>query len=177
MTKEEIINNLIQTHGYVKYLEIGYGSGYCFARVQCTNKEAVDPYTTSEHDNVYAMTSDQLFEDLSKDEKFDIIFIDGLHHAEQVRKDINNASKHLTEKGCIVIHDIEPEDEAQQTVPKQQKVWTGDVWRAWDGFKKKYPDVHAETYPVQYGLGVIFPNGKVFRAHFEDMKTTWQERK
>ena len=175
MTKEQFINDLIQENGYRSYLEIGYGSGDCFGQIQCEHKTAVDPDAEGCNENLYKCRSDEFFASLT-DQEFDVIFIDGLHHADQVRKDINNASKCLSPGGVILLHDINPETEEMQIVPRQQKEWTGDVWRAWDGFKKKYPDVETKEIPVRYGLGLIFPNGKKFRAHFEDMDTTWQER-
>ena len=48
------------------------------------------------------MTSDKFFKD---NEKFDIIFIDGLHTFEQTIKDIDNSIKFLRDKGVILIHD------------------------------------------------------------------------
>ncbi|NGM63496.1 class I SAM-dependent methyltransferase [Sphingobacterium sp. SGG-5] len=175
MTKEQFINDLIQEKGYRSYLEIGYGSGDCFGQIQCEYKHAVDPDIQDGHEYLHKCNSDEFFAS-AKDQEFDVIFIDGLHHADQVRKDINNASKHLSADGVILLHDIHPETEEMQIVPRQQKEWTGDVWRAWDGFKKKYPDAQTQEVPVRYGLGLIFPNGKKFKAHFEDMETTWQER-
>ena len=42
-------------------------------------------------------------------QKFDIIFIDGLHEYDQVKKDIVNSLKFIDEKGFILIHDLLPE--------------------------------------------------------------------
>ena len=171
MDKESIINDLIRENGYTKYLEIGYGDGYCFNRIECEFKEAVDPSGSGDH--VIGMASDDYFKE--NEEKFDVIFIDGDHRCEQVRKDIINASKVLSENGVILVHDIAPEEEAQAIVPRQQKVWTGDVFKAWEGFKDKYPEVETQEFDVQYGLGAIWPRGKKFRAHFEVKTMTWKE--
>ena len=173
MTKEEIINQLIKDNGYKSYLEIGYGDGYCFNQIECAFKEAVDPKFEGKDNRVFGMPSDDYFKE--NETTFDVIFIDGLHHANQVRKDIINASKILSEKGVILCHDIAPEDEWQSIVPRKQRVWTGDVYKAWEGFKEKYPDIEVQEYPVQYGLGAIYPNGKKFRAHFEIKEMTWEE--
>lgn len=171
MTKEQIINSLIKDSGYSSYLEIGYGDGHCFKQINCDDKVSVDPASSGAS---FKGTSDEFFG--QNDRKWDVIFIDGLHEAAQVRKDIVNAAKCLTDHGAIILHDIAPETEAMQVVPRQQREWTGDVWRAWDGFRKKYPDVRTEEHPVKYGLGVIFPEGKKVKAHFEDMETAWHER-
>lgn len=171
-TKEEIINALIKDNGYTSYLEIGYGDGSCFHQIKCDKKVAIDP-EIRDTPGVMCMTSDELFS--GETWPVDIVFIDGDHTCGQVRKDINNASKVLSENGVILVHDIAPEEEAQAVVPRQQKVWTGDTYKAWEGFKAKYPDVETAEYPVQYGLGAIFPNGKKFRAHFEVKEMTWDE--
>lgn len=178
MDKEAIINQIIKENGYRSYLEIGYGDGYCFNRIECKYKAAVDP-EAPEGEGLYKMTSDEFFagpvDGAHGGNGFDVVFIDGLHHADQVRKDVINASKVLSENGVILLHDIAPEDEAQTIVPRQQKVWTGDVFKAWQGFKEKYPEVETRVYDVQYGLGAIWPKGKKFRAHFEVKEMTWDE--
>lgn len=178
MTKEEAINRIIKEQGFTKYLEIGYGDGYCYNQIDCKYKAAVDP-EAPQGDDLYKMTSDEFFsgpvDGAHGGNGFEVIFIDGDHTCEQVRKDIINASKVLTENGVILLHDIAPEEEGQAIVPRQQKVWTGDVFKAWEGFKEKYPDVPTGEYDVQYGLGAIFPNGKKFRAHFEVKEMTWEE--
>ena len=49
------------------------------------------------------MTSDEYFSKFK--DKFDIIFIDGLHHYEQVKKDIFNSLEILNSNGIILMHD------------------------------------------------------------------------
>lgn len=63
--------------------------------------------------------------------KFDLIFIDGLHTAEQVRKDFNNALKVLSPNGFIVIHDCNPIKEEHTIVPRPtpRGIWNGDVYK------------------------------------------------
>ena len=59
-------------------------------------------------------TSDEYFESIKDTEvKYDIIFIDGLHHNEQVLKDVENSLKHLSEGGSIVCHDCLPSEESR----------------------------------------------------------------
>ena len=48
------------------------------------------------------MTSDEFFEKYPE-EKFDVIFIDGLHHYDQCQKDTINALKKLNESGIILL--------------------------------------------------------------------------
>ena len=164
MTKEEIINQLIEDNGYTAYLEIGYGDGYCFNQIECESKVAVDPNINGTP-GVMCLSSDELF--AGEMWPVDIVFIDGLHHAEQVRKDINNACKHLSETGAIILHDTYPHSEEMQEVPRKVKNWTGDCWRAAVGFIAKYPNVVVRTHKCDYGLTIIFPAGMKPRAKYE----------
>jgi hypothetical protein len=63
--------------------------------------------------------------------KFDLIFIDGLHTAEQVKKDFENALKILSPDGFIVLHDCSPLKEEHTIVPRLTPTghWNGDVYR------------------------------------------------
>ena len=49
------------------------------------------------------MTSDIFFK--NNEDKFDIIFLDGLHTYEQTIKDINNAIQSIEDDGVILVHD------------------------------------------------------------------------
>jgi hypothetical protein len=54
------------------------------------------------------------------------------------------------------LHDINPPTEESQEVPKVSSPWKGTVWRAFVGFRKKYPDIKAYTLSkTDTGLGVI----------------------
>lgn len=86
----------------------------------------VDPDRNSQADCI--MTSDRFFEINKK--KFDIVFIDGLHHADQVERDFNNSVINLNEGGLIVLHDTAPEREDLTHVPRDKKGrWLGDVYK------------------------------------------------
>lgn len=170
-TKQEIINSLIAEHGYNSYLEIGYGSGASFKAIEAAIKVSVDPEADGA---TFKMTSDAYFK--ANNEVFDIVFIDGLHHADQVRKDIINASKCLSKDGAIVIHDTIPLTKEMQAVPRVAKQWTGDVYKAVVGLIEKYPDVNVYTHDTDFGVTVVFPHGKKFAGKFEkDME--WESFK
>jgi len=151
MTRNDIINALIRKFGYKSYLEIGLDDTVNFRAVQCIYKESVDPYFTDENGNngervvidengellpyikeclTFRGTSDEYF--AQSQNKFDLIFIDGLHTKEQVYKDICNALKHLNSNGMIVCHDCLPENFEAQLIPRLAKgqEWNGDVWKA-----------------------------------------------
>lgn len=179
--KADIINKVIKEVDAASYLEIGYGDGANFNIVICDNKFACDPKTVEmevkdKDGNViktFFPTSDEYFETVSND--FDVVFIDGFHESGQVRKDISNAMK--CNAKAIIIHDVIPHSKEMQEVPRIQKEWTGDVWRAVVGFIEKHPDVKAETYRSDYGLTVIYPDGVKTRKYFENLKMTYEEFK
>ena len=125
MTRTETINRLIQENGYQSYLEIGLGDGRNFRSVKCDYKVGIDPNwdVFSDTDNQISIgraSSDEYFE--QNKGTFDLIFIDGLHHADQVEKDIANAYNCLNKGGAILIHDIKPHNEAMTIVPRAQKI-------------------------------------------------------
>ena len=109
-----------------KYLEIGVCSGYTFDRlnIKTENKFGVDP----DKGGNYKMTSDQFFFE-NKDQKFDVVFIDGLHHYDQCQKDIINSLNSLNENGIILIHDMIPNNSLVEYTPRRaiNSHWTGDV--------------------------------------------------
>ena len=74
-------------------------------------------------------TSDDFFT-LFPDSRFDLIFIDGLHHADQVKKDLVNSFRQLNPGGVIVMHDCNPPTEATTCVPRgSQREWCGDTYK------------------------------------------------
>lgn len=151
MMRWDIINRLIKVYGYQTYLEIGvYNKALNYNKIQCKKKVGVDPDPKAKADIVKA--SDDFF--AKNRQHFDLIFIDGLHHADQVERDILNALKVLTDNGSIVVHDCNPTSDAMQQVPRIQGEWTGDVWRAWVKLRSR-ADLSMVVLDTDYGVGVI----------------------
>ena len=94
------------------------------------------------------MTSDDFF--IKNEEKFDFIFIDGLHHYKQVKKDINNSLNILNEGGTILMHDCLPRNYYYQAVPRSQLNWNGDTWKA---FLEIRSDEKFDTYCINADEG------------------------
>lgn len=141
--KKEIINHLIKTNNFTKYLEIGvFIPADNFDLINVTTKHSVDPCVEFETDNVdYKYTSDDFFSyleneklELPSDYKWDVIFIDGLHISTQVDTDFNNAFNHLSENGFILIHDANPPTlwhaREDYLVDGIRTSWNGTVWKA-----------------------------------------------
>ena len=80
----EIIQKIIEIKKYKSYLEIGCFKNETFDKINIDKKIGVDPVSGG---NI-KLTSDEFFKINS--ETFDIIFIDGLHIYEQVRKERKN---------------------------------------------------------------------------------------
>lgn len=147
--RKEIIQEIIDKKNYKNYLEIGCFSDELFNYIKCENKVGVDPVSGG----TIRKTSDQFFKDNKN--KFDCIFIDGLHEYTQVKKDIDNSLNSLNEGGIILLHDCLPNNFYAQAIPRCQYVWNGDVWKAIVECRtKKNLDVY--TCYADNGIGVIF---------------------
>lgn len=74
-----------------------------FAEVEAFYDERTAEYRKSGQISKYKMTSDEFFAQC--DETYDLIYIDGDHHASQVHIDAMNAHRHLRVGGCLVFDD------------------------------------------------------------------------
>ena len=134
ITRFDAINRIINFHKLKNpvYLEIGVWTGETFKNINSTNKDGVDPgqYCDCNYVN-YKMTSDDFFTN-HINKKYDIIFIDGLHTAYQVSKDIYNSINNLNDGGWIILDDVFPhsENEQERLNLKKSGSQTGDVWKA-----------------------------------------------
>lgn len=149
MTRYDILNTFISHRNFHSFLEIGTYIGQTFRAVNCDTKVSVDPdhKTPATHH----VTSDEYFS--THNDKFDIIFIDGLHEHDQVYRDITNSLQHLTHNGVIVLHDCHPTSEKMQehhTTSQYDFAWTGDVWKA---FVKARATLPYEMYVIDHDMG------------------------
>ena len=144
----DIINKIIIKRNYTSYLEIGCFKDETFNQINIKKKIGVDPVSGGN----LRMTSDQFFND-NKD-KFDLIFIDGLHVYEQVIKDIFNSIKVLKENGIILVHDCLPRKLWYQTPTRMSDTWNGDVWKAIVECRT-LENIDTYTCLADEGIGVI----------------------
>jgi len=135
-SRDGVINNLKKNKQ--SYLEIGVEYGCTFQNINIEKKVGVDPDPKLEDNRIIKKTSDDFFKE--NVEKFDIIFIDGMHQSDYVLRDFNNAVECLNEGGLIFIDDVLPANEREQyKIPikhvyengilKYKEPWTGDVWK------------------------------------------------
>ena len=137
--RHQVINH--ETNKTNKYLEIGVESGYTYNNVHFdkNKKIGVDPDPKYNDLTIIKCTSDEFFEQKPL-QTFDVIFIDGMHHAEYVFRDFKNSIMVLNDNGSIFIDDIIPLNYNEQLkiperhyyengILKYGEEWTGDIWK------------------------------------------------
>jgi hypothetical protein len=153
MKRTDIINHLIKKNNYNRYLEIGVRDPESNLNlIDIEHKDGVDPAGRCN----FPITSDEFFEQLSKDVTYDIIFIDGLHLDYQVEKDISNSLNHLSEGGTIVMHDCSPIKEEHQVEEYiVGTTWNGTTWKAYVKFRMTDENLNMCVVDTDHGVGVI----------------------
>jgi len=149
VSRIDVVHRLIEKFDNPSYLEIGCAGDHLFDTVRVNKKVGVDPATGG---NV-RKTSDDFFED--NNDRFDVVFIDGLHEYEQVRRDIINSIEFLNKGGWIALHDLMPRNWIEQHVPNVSSAeWTGDVWKV--AFELLETDgIEFKIIKLDHGVGVI----------------------
>jgi hypothetical protein len=154
MNRIQIINNLIKKNNYKTYLEIGVNTpaqpGYSHDSIHVEIKHGVDPNV----ETTYKMESDDFFKKHIS-QKYDIIFVDGLHLFEQAHRDIVNSLSILNEGGTIVVHDCNPTKEITQLRERSSNAWHGDVWKAILKLRIENPNVEIYTIDADEGCAII----------------------
>jgi hypothetical protein len=147
-----IIQSYIDRLSAKKYLEVGVQFGHCFSEIKCDYKVGVDP--SKESMATVFKTSNDFFAE--NKEKFDVIFIDGLHHSEVVYSDIINSLNCLEQGGVILMHDCLPTNEFMQQIPiTSQHFWTGDTWKAYVKIRQERDDLYMRVVSTDWGVGII----------------------
>lgn len=168
-SRTEIINFLLATKkNETTYLEIGVRNpNDNFNHIEATTKYSVDPgFEFKENPVDFKYTSDDFFDKLSNNEilsndiQFDLIFIDGLHLAEQVDKDIINALKYIKIDGFIVLHDCNPPSECHArerydylNTPAED-YWNGTTWKAFLKWRCN-PSIQSCCINSDWGVGIL----------------------
>lgn len=146
-----VINYLIFRYSFRKYLEIGVRQNRTFAEIYCPSIEGVDPF----FDTTYRMTSDDFFAQCrerraaGEEIGWDLIFVDGDHTREQVKRDLENAIDFLLPGGIIVCHDVNPDREYLL-----RPNWSYSAWEAFAELRCTRDDVYMYALDAEY-CGVI----------------------
>lgn len=180
-SRTEVINFLLSINKSEKkyYLEIGVRNpNDNFNAIKAQHKFSVDPGIEHEENPVdFKLSSDDFFNQYENNDKlkgilFDVIFIDGLHLAEQVDRDIKNSLKYLKSNGFIVVHDCNPPTEFHAreqylyTLSPAGYFWNGTVWKS---FYKNRLDKNISCCCIDsdWGIGIISKN-KIFDYLHDD---------
>ena len=145
-----IVNLLLSRSIGGDYLEIGCAGNQLFDAVMAVRKVGVDPAQGGTH----RMTSDAYFAQCPE-ARFDVIFIDGLHTYDQVRRDLVHALTAVKPGGWIAMHDMLPRDWIDEHVPQISTAgWTGDGWKA--AFElAATPGLEFRLVAIDHGVVVI----------------------
>lgn len=176
--RTDLINYIINRYNLKSYLELGVQHRVNFDKIKCQYKLGVDPEAKGK--DIFTMTSDEFFEqdlseligcDLGEVVKFGIIFIDGMHTAEQVKKDFESALFHLEDNGFIVLHDCLPDREEYTHVPRATKIWYGDVYK-FAMTLPSYEGIDFITWKEDCGCCIIWKD-PAKKAYNVDVLPTW----
>jgi hypothetical protein len=163
--RHSIIQQTIDRKNYKSYLEIGCDQDELFSKIRIEKKVGVDPVSGG----TVRDTSDGFFK--KNNIKFDIIFIDGLHEYDQIKKDINNSLFFLNDHGVIFLHDCMPKNFISQAVPRARAIWNGDVWK---NIVESRTKLEIDTYVVyaDNGVGMILkrPNKNILNLNTNNFK-------
>lgn len=168
-TRSEVINFILDSlNRSTHYLEIGVRNpAENFDKIKAKKKYSVDPGIEFKENPVdFKMTSDDFFlqlksgKILNKTIQFDVIFIDGLHLAEQADRDIHNAIDFIKNDGFVVIHDCNPpsewhaREEHNYRLSPAKNNWNGTTWKAFYKWRCN-SEVYSCCVDTDWGVGVL----------------------
>jgi len=149
MDKAFLLRLLVAKYHYKSYLEIGCRHDTTYKQIDVPRKVGVDPVSGG----TFRGTSDEFFS--ANKDKFDLIFVDGLHEHEQVLRDVRNGLDTLNSNGTIVLHDCLPKDAAAAAYPQgSAPFWNGTVYRAVAQLRCD-PSIDVVTLDADWGLAVV----------------------
>jgi predicted O-methyltransferase YrrM len=104
----------------------------------------------------YALPTVQNALSVLEDRKLDLLFIDGDHNYEGVKKDFLMYRNTVKEGGVIAFHDIIPDYKTRYG--KDTLRWAGGVPILWQELRQMYPSFEFVENPEQdsYGIGAIY---------------------
>src|SRR5690554_2602215 len=182
--RSDIINFLlVKLKRETTYLEIGVRNpADNYDKINSTIKYSVDPGIEYKENPVdFKLTSDDFFSQLkngkilNQEIKFDVIFIDGLHLAEQVDRDIKNALEFIKDDGFIVLHDCNPPTEWHSRENHLYRLspagsnWNGTTWKAFFQWRKN-KTLFSCCVDTDWGIGILSKSQKIGKPTFVENK-------
>jgi len=168
------IKQFVERKKSAKYLEIGLSTNprapYRLIS-DIEQKHSIDMDLKTGAD--FVMDSDSFFRKLDNNElngldkeyKWDFIFIDGWHFAEQVYIDLCNSLNHLSEDGVIFMHDSLPwsYDMTIETSVSDRIATCQDAWKVIEYCLKEREDLDICTLEENYGGLAVVRKSNTFR--------------
>ena len=154
VSSTELLNVLISVNGLDSHLEIGGAAGVNLAQIIAPIRQSVALCA----DATYQMVSDDFFACGLGLDRYDLIFVDGLHTEDQCRRDLENALARLSDRGWIVAHDANPPAEWHQRPVEQFEPgseWNGTVWKALVRFRSEHPELELCTFDLDGGCALV----------------------
>lgn len=171
VSRNRVVQGVLDLFDSPHYLEIGVNKGMTFNALKASMKVAVDPKFLFDVEAVSAEVPGTSFHETTSDDyfgriadrqtAFDVIYLDGLHTAEQTVRDLINAICFLKPDGVIVIDDVFPSSYVASLPDRNDtrviRRATGDPLGAWMG------DVYrlvffVETFCQQFEYGTVNNN-------------------
>ena len=180
-----------------RYLEIGVQAGTTFRSLKLDHMDGVDPrflfdvnQVVGEGRHLHEMTSDQFFLKNLGVEKYDLVFIDGLHTYDQTYRDFCNVSLRLHSRSVVVVDDVLPCDQhsalrtqdeciASRTADanfdgKNLRAWHGDVFRLLVFLNLFHTSLCYATVPGDEGVQtVIWSRALEVEARMRQQQEPW----
>lgn len=167
MKRYELINLICEHIGAQDYLEIGVCCGDTLSKVRAPNRLGVDPAADIESapESVRAGLQGAAMCDCDSDtffanntERFDVVFVDGLHVYEQAIKDVLNGFNCLRPGGYVVAHDMLPAGKAEAARTRSTRIWNGDVWKMMFDIHHNHPAINSFVVDDDFGMAVLWVN-------------------
>jgi hypothetical protein len=165
--KRELLRHLHETLRPQLYLEIGVrrGRSLALARGSAVGVDPAPEVTTPLPVGaaVYPETSDYFFDHSAQSALpggVDLAFIDGMHLAENVLRDIMGVERHARPSALLAVDDIFPNHPLQAERCRCTRAWCGDVWKIVGCLARYRPDLLLLRLDVE-------PTGLLLVAGFE----------
>lgn len=185
MVYYDVLNVLHHLLAPQAYLEIGVWKGASLA-LSSSRTIGVDPEPMLEQDvagtkpwlKLYRMTSDAFFHECRRDEvlegaDLELVFIDGMHHFENVLRDVANAERWSSPHGLIAVHDVLPGAVDWALREPVNLSWTGDVWRIVPCLRRYRPDLRLTVLDAPGSglllIGNLDPASTVLRERYAEI--------
>jgi len=180
------LRRLHQTLKPKLYFEIGVDTGTSLALSRCVSI-GVDPAfevtsAIAAPAKLFREKSDDFFANSGRcahlfRSRIDLAFVDGMHLAEYVVRDLINTERWMSPDGVVVVDDVFPEQVEMADRDRRFNAWCGDVYEIIPILRRYRPDLDIRVYnafigPYRKGIATISgldPSSTVLSAHLPEI--------